>query len=108
MEGAALALLTSSTIATTGAVAPGFQAGGARSYLVLDDGLIHASGASSPGLWLGSGNTSSSYGNGIMEFTAVFQNALVRADAGVAVEINTNLPGLISRPAITSMTLHAV
>jgi hypothetical protein len=104
LEGGAVVLLASTTIAATGAVAPGFQAGGSRSYLILDGGLIHAAGAGSPGLWLGSGNTTSVYGNGIMEFTAVFQNALVRADDGMGVEINTDLPGLISRPAITGMT----
>lgn len=102
MAGAGTVMLTSSTINTTGDVAPGFQAIGSRVYFILDDGLIQTTGALSPGLWLGSGIVSSAFGNGIMEFTGVFQNALVQSDAGMGIELNTNLPGLVSRPGLAN------
>lgn len=102
MAGAGTVMLTSSTISTTGAVAPGFQSIGGRAYFILDGGLIQTTGALSPGLWLGGGTISSSFGDGITEFTGVVQNALVRSDAGMGIELNTNLPGLGSRPGLSN------
>ncbi len=102
MAGAGTVMLTSSTISTTGDVAPGFQSIGGRAYFILDGGLIQTTGALSPGLWLGGGTISSSFGNGITEFTGVLQDALVRADTGMGIELNTNLPGLGSRPGIAN------
>lgn len=101
MAGAGVLLLTSSTVTTTGAVAPGLLTRGGIARFALKDGLIHVSGANSPGAWLGSGNIR----GGIAQFEGTFENSAVRADDGMGIEINTNLPGLVSRPSITNPTL---
>ena len=98
MGGSGAVVLTSCTVNTTGAAAPGFMALGAIPRFSLTDGLIYTTGASSPALWFGTGSN----GNGAMQLTATFTRALLRAENGMGLEINTNLPGLTNRPSVAS------
>lgn len=102
MSGNGVALLNSSTILTTGAIAPGVISIGGYARFTLDGGVIRTTGANSPGLWLGSGNHSSGFGAGFTQFEGALKNALVRSEQGAGVDVNIDLPNLVSRPTITN------
>jgi hypothetical protein len=101
MAGSGVALLTTTTITTTGDLAPAILGGNhSNSRVALDRSTLSTSGAASSAIWLGGNSESYS------EFTITRSTITATGAGSAAIDINIHTPGLTSAPAYSSTTFQ--